>query len=1689
MAAPRRDKLSFLLLSLILFLSFFDTTSSIPQREVTPTRFHDTSIITKWKWKTSTTISIKYSYRAVQISTVTSADTGRCKGYPIPTTLQHALTIKVCEKCPIQTITNFRDPITSHAEPWVYGRTTILQWWVIEFWGWAFQNFQTAVYHVSQHGKPRKWTSYTIGITLKTLPMTTLGVLTTYNTTSFIHHRTRVTVHNLEGEYRSTIQVTRAPTTITYMKTTKSHTTVYITVTQVVQITEVNTIMDGSGSIIKTTSLLPLPSSITIRCTTKSTHVNREGSTLILMSDIITSIPLAINLPGCTRVYASTSCASPNSAGAQGGPGDEVDSLSSDLEGVTDPLTSVSLQLSTVSRPISSLASGISPRPSSSETPIAASGSTTISISASNPSILQSTVPLSVSSNSDSLFTITSAVTSWYEMVTQTIYSGSTSRTSLTIGADGNPTAIIVLPTGLGGIRFTTVSSGSTVSETTVVGPGGATTIIEIRPITDSQVESRSVGLTVSSVSSTDPLGQSSVEFLTTTTSPLEATDLISTTLLPTNASTGSTPSETMSAASSISADPSTLEPGDSDSTSINLSPSANLSTIDSSIITASTIDLVTADSGIISPSSVDISTINLSSLGIGSTSEIAETKFTDGISTIVLSESLTFESTSTGVISTVESTSEPEVESSTESTDLVSTAPEQTGLVGPILSSEAVIPTTDLLTTKEPLQTTVSTNESSLITLASPGLSVSSLSESPLAETTLPSETSGKETSNSFSQSLTSDSSIVETSSTDMAVPETTSELPSTIDSQSTTSENSETGDPISTTDSTSILSQSIDISATVTDTLSDLNNETSAEPLPEISSNEEVSSTSSLTGAPTTSSFMEEETQTNDALSTMDGATESISISTSPPTVNLVPSAMIIIEDYKLYDFCSEYLGYSKQTSTVIQSQVDTTFGTEIILTGEETITFTVLSTELFVEKKTSTSLSGTYVLLLSTLTEIESQFFTITSVVLDGVRSIDETATQDSPITLLSVVTVYEGVYTSQVYEITTLSSTEITTITILSGEVTSTNVEFSTTTVFFQETSTIVDGQTTSTIVLPGTQTNKVSASTTIISGETSTQTTTTITDFTTISTTQMVQSGILLITSTAPTKTVFNTQSFSTNITSGISILPTIIYTTTINSATASTTLTSGTTISTFISVVTSSVMSNLRSTVSATAPVTTTTFTSLSFIAVAVTSRSSSQAGIKARALSSIGEKVIQQTVIEKRQANLVSNKVVIPSPLETFGTDILISAIIFETVTLIQATSIVSTTRTEFSTIIESQTSTEIVDVVVPETSYTSTIFFTESISMTFTSVVQIGTFSSTQTFTDTVTLEETFISSIFKTLPSTTEANTLTESIQTTEVLSSFLTLSSTTIFETITTTKTQSAILFVSETIPSSTAIVTTTSFSTQIDVDIFTEFIPSTTQTITNFQTLSQTNTLIIYTTIPSATQYNTISPTTTVTSTLVELFTSPSSTSISYSISTVTSQTTIISSIIVPALTQSTTRTSTFIDSLTTVTTYLSTSTSTIAQIATTTITVAQGAPSGNVSYLSIGGINNGTFAISDDAMHLTNNFYAPNTRETFIVTNLGQLYSVTNNYYYGDPTAADNKLFWGFTNQTAGRNYYIAFTSSTNVYQLYLRNTTSNQPFVFCLSTLSSADSNTRAGFHIRAYNGNAQALAQTGSR
>ncbi|RVD85427.1 uncharacterized protein DFL_003750 [Arthrobotrys flagrans] len=485
MAVPPGDKIHLLLLSLVLFLSLFDITLFIPHKEVTPARFHDTSIIKKWK--TSTSISIGQRCRFTQSSTVTSADPELYKGYPIPTALQHILTPKICEKCPDQTVTNFRDPVTPHPELWVYGRITIFQWRVIEFWEQAFQNSQPAVYRVSQHGKPGKQASYIIGIALHTNSKITLGTSVTYNMASFVPHPTKVTIHNPEGGYQSTIHVARAPTAIPYMCTTRFQTAVYVTITQTVQLTDISIITDGSGSLIKASSVLPLPSPTTIKCATTWMHTNEQGSTLTLTLE--TSITVLITVPGCTQAGQPTPCTSSTLTGAQES---SVD-LSPDwpLSAGIQPSMGPQLSFSVPSEPPSG--------PGSSEAWQTTLSSTSISdVPGISPlPMLEPTVSTTASSNSESLPSITSASTSWYEMVTQTIYSGSASRTSMTIGDDGNPTAIIVLPTGLGGIRFTTILSGSATSETIAVGLDGAITVIEILPTRTLQVESNIADSTV----------------------------------------------------------------------------------------------------------------------------------------------------------------------------------------------------------------------------------------------------------------------------------------------------------------------------------------------------------------------------------------------------------------------------------------------------------------------------------------------------------------------------------------------------------------------------------------------------------------------------------------------------------------------------------------------------------------------------------------------------------------------------------------------------------------------------------------------------------------------------------------------------------------------------------------------------------------------------------------------------------------------------------------------------------------------------------------------------------------------------------------------------------------------------------------------------------------------------------------
>jgi hypothetical protein len=80
----------------------------------------------------------------------------------------------------------------------------------------------------------------------------------------------------------------------------------------------------------------------------------------------------------------------------------------------------------------------------------------------------------------------------------------------------------------------------------------------------------------------------------------------------------------------------------------------------------------------------------------------------------------------------------------------------------------------------------------------------------------------------------------------------------------------------------------------------------------------------------------------------------------------------------------------------------------------------------------------------------------------------------------------------------------------------------------------------------------------------------------------------------------------------------------------------------------------------------------------------------------------------------------------------------------------------------------------------------------------------------------------------------------------------------------------------------------------------------------------------------------------------------------------------------------------------------------STVTSTYTVVATTTIKVSPNAPSGAIRYLNfLLEVNaRANYALSDSATHMTDNFYQPAKRETFIVTANRYLYSVTNNSYY-----------------------------------------------------------------------------------
>jgi hypothetical protein len=141
--------------------------------------------------------------------------------------------------------------------------------------------------------------------------------------------------------------------------------------------------------------------------------------------------------------------------------------------------------------------------------------------------------------------------------------------------------------------------------------------------------------------------------------------------------------------------------------------------------------------------------------------------------------------------------------------------------------------------------------------------------------------------------------------------------------------------------------------------------------------------------------------------------------------------------------------------------------------------------------------------------------------------------------------------------------------------------------------------------------------------------------------------------------------------------------------------------------------------------------------------------------------------------------------------------------------------------------------------------------------------------------------------------------------------------------------------------------------------------------------------------------------------------------------------------------------------------------------------------VASSAPTGVVGYLAFRDpVNTGAqYALSDPATHMTDNYYANTTRESFIITNTSQLYSVTHNayYYYNTPAGAD-KLFWNANTTLGSYNWVYGQTTSDNYTQLLMVDTryTAKTYYKFCLAKVGSNDANSATGFHVYYYNSTA---------
>lgn len=152
----------------------------------------------------------------------------------------------------------------------------------------------------------------------------------------------------------------------------------------------------------------------------------------------------------------------------------------------------------------------------------------------------------------------------------------------------------------------------------------------------------------------------------------------------------------------------------------------------------------------------------------------------------------------------------------------------------------------------------------------------------------------------------------------------------------------------------------------------------------------------------------------------------------------------------------------------------------------------------------------------------------------------------------------------------------------------------------------------------------------------------------------------------------------------------------------------------------------------------------------------------------------------------------------------------------------------------------------------------------------------------------------------------------------------------------------------------------------------------------------------------------------------------------------------------------------------------------STRTSTVVVTSTSTVVVQGSAPTGTPTWLQVQPDPNtgATYALSDPSTHLTDNFYAQSKREVFIVSGMGQLYSVTNNsYYYIPKPAGGDKLYWS-TNVTVGNKtfYKNALSDGTGRAQLFLNNTATGVPYNFCVANSSGVDYNAATGYHIYYY-------------